>query len=176
MIFGYHYFWKHPNSTLSEAKLGTILVDRLIPWTPLRVDRGILPVGPTKSLTFSRGPKGCQVRVCSEHRWLEDGIRFRMANFQWRTVSLKECTCCNRPTCELVFHRKIWWSCLELAVFSVGCFNVWLFLFGCDTNCEFNNIFQGGFGPFGEMFQLYLPIRELVILGHFNIRNQPNKM
>ena len=133
-------------------------------------------MGPTKSLTFSRGPKGCQVRVCSEHRWLEDEIRFRMANFQWRTVSLKECTCCNRPTCELVVHRKIWWSCLELAVFSVGCFNVWLFLFGCDTNCEFNNIFEGGFGPFGEMFQLYLPIRELVILGHFNIRNQPNKM
>ena len=61
-------------------------------------------------------------------------------------------------------------------MFPVGCFNVWLFLFGCDTNCEFNNIFEGGFGPFGEMFQLYLPIRELVILGHFNIRNQPNKM
>ena len=32
-----------------------ILVDRLIPWTPLRVDRGILPVGPTKSLTCSPG-------------------------------------------------------------------------------------------------------------------------
>ena len=34
-----------------------ILGDRLIPEQPLWVDRGILHVGPTKSLTFSRGPK-----------------------------------------------------------------------------------------------------------------------
>ena len=32
-----------------------ILGDRLIPWTPLRVDRGILPVGPTKSWTNLAG-------------------------------------------------------------------------------------------------------------------------
>ena len=36
-----------------------ILGDRLIPEQLLWVDRGILHVGPTNSLTFSRGPKGC---------------------------------------------------------------------------------------------------------------------
>ena len=38
-----------------------ILGDRLIPEQPLWVDRGILHVGSIKSLTFSRGPKGCHV-------------------------------------------------------------------------------------------------------------------
>ncbi len=36
-----------------------ILGDRLIPEQLLWVDRGVLHVGPAKSLAFSRGPKGC---------------------------------------------------------------------------------------------------------------------
>ena len=49
----------------SLSKKWHVLGDRLFPWTPLRVDRGILPVTPTKSWTFSRVfPKGCQVFDC----------------------------------------------------------------------------------------------------------------
>ncbi len=66
-----------------------ILGDRLIPEQPLWVDRGILHVGPTKSLTFSRGPKGCHVYRyinlgcvhCDEHsRAMDDNFPYSCAS------------------------------------------------------------------------------------------------
>ena len=54
----------------SQQNSWHILGDRLIPKQLLWVDRGIFHVGPTKGLTFSRGPKGFQ----TSHRveWWND--------------------------------------------------------------------------------------------------------